>query len=49
MKGKPKRTFDSDFKREAVRIADAGDVTDRQVEREPGAVPGSDPHVAQGT
>ena len=33
MKGKPKKTCDADFKREAVRIADTGDVTDRQVEQ----------------
>ena len=29
MKGKPKKTYDANFKRETVRIADAGDVTDR--------------------
>lgn len=36
MKGKPKKTYDANFKREAVRIADAGDVTDWQVERDLG-------------
>ena len=34
IKGEPKKTYDADFKREAVRIADAEDVTDRQVERD---------------
>ena len=36
MKEKPKKTYDANFKREAVRIANAGDVTDRQVERDLG-------------
>lgn len=36
MKGKPKRTYDAAFKREAVRMADASDVTDRQIERDLG-------------
>ena len=29
MKGKLKKTYDANFKRETVRIADSGDVTDR--------------------
>jgi len=41
MKGKPKKTCDADFKREAVRMADAGGVTDRQVERDLGLYQGA--------
>ena len=33
MNGKLQKTYDADVKRESVRIVDAGDVTDRQVER----------------
>ncbi len=41
MKGNPKKRYDGDFKREAVRIADAAEVTDRQVERDLGLYQGA--------
>ena len=41
MKGNPRKTYDADFKREAVRIADVGNVTDRQVERDLGLYQGA--------
>ena len=41
MKGKQKRTYDADFKREAVRLADGEGVTDRQVERDLGLYQGA--------
>ena len=41
MKGKPKRKYDADFKREAVRLADQEGVRDRQVERDLGLYQGA--------
>ena len=41
MKGRQKRTYDGDFKREAVRLADGEGVTDRQVERDLGLYQGA--------
>jgi transposase len=41
MKGKQKRTYDVDFKREAVRLADGEGVKDRQVERDLGLYQGA--------
>ena len=38
---KSKRTYDADFKREAIRIADAENVKDRHVERDLGLYQGA--------
>jgi transposase len=40
MKGNPKRKYDAEFKREAVRLADREGVKDRQVERDLGLYQG---------
>ena len=41
MEQKSSRSYDADFKREAVRLADAEDVTDHQVERDLGIYQGA--------
>lgn len=41
MKQKSSRSYEAEFKREAVRLADAGDLSDQQVERDLGIYQGA--------
>ena len=42
----PRKRYDAEFKRESVRLADTSGKTDRQIERDPGIIPGGAPALA---